>query len=72
MAMTINEVIGAALNDAARDLPEGWQIHVTIERHAGWARLYNSEGIRVDDFDDGDLDLPESIRRGIEIAMKQP
>ncbi len=63
-----NEDLGGALEDAARSLPDGWQIHVTVERGAGWARLYNPEGIRVDDFDSTDLDLCESIRRGIELA----
>jgi len=66
--MNTNEAIGAAINHAASTLPDGWQIHVTIEQGAGWAGLYNSEGIRVDDFDDGDLDLQEAIQRGVELA----
>lgn len=72
--MYSNDQLGAALQEAARDLPAGWQIHVTIEHGAGWARLYDPDGIRVDDFDDGDLDLHESIRRGIHLARnpKEP
>jgi len=67
---TEEEALGSAIQAAARDLPEGWQIHVTVERGAGWARLYNSEGIRVDDFDSTDLGLWESIRRGIKLAQR--
>lgn len=63
-----NEALGAAINDAARDLPEDWQIEITIERGSGWARLYDPNGKRADDFDSTDLDLHESIRRGIELA----
>jgi hypothetical protein len=63
-----HEKLGAAIQAAAKDLPNGWQIHVTVERGSGWARLYNPEGVRVDDFDDGDLNLAESIIHGIEIA----
>lgn len=66
--VTKDEQLGAALNEAARDLPDGWKIEITVERGAGWARLHNPDGARADDFEDGDLDLPESIQRGIEIA----
>jgi len=65
-----DEALGAAIQGAARDLPEGWQIQITIEKGAGWARLYNSEGIRVDDFDSTDLGLQESIVRGIGMAVR--
>ena len=65
------QALGRVIQFAARDLPEGWQIHVTVERGAGWARLYNPEGIRVDDFDSTDLGLMESIQRGIELASSK-
>jgi hypothetical protein len=68
--MTSNDALGLVINKAARDLPDGWQIHITIERGAGWAELYNPEGIRVDDFADGGLDLHESILHGIELSLK--
>jgi len=70
IAESKNVALGAALDDAARDLPDGWQIHITIERGAGWAELHNPEGVRADDFDSTDLDLHESIRRGIRLAQK--
>ena len=65
-----NQLLGESLNEAARDLPEGWQIHVTVEQGAGWARLYNPEGVRVDDFDSTDLGLWQSIHRGVRLAQK--
>jgi hypothetical protein len=71
MSATTDEALGASLQYAAKELPEGWQIHVTIERGSGWARLYNAEGVRADDFDSGDLNLHESIRHGVELALQQ-
>jgi hypothetical protein len=62
--------LGEALDAAAQHLPEGWQIHITVEQGAGWAKLYNAEGTRVDDFDNTDLDLRGSILRGIRLAQK--
>jgi hypothetical protein len=67
--MTREEILGNALNDAARELPIGWQISVTVENGSGWARLYNADGVRVDDFDSTDLNLGECVRRGIKLAV---
>jgi len=33
-----------AVNHAARELPEGWQILISVERGSGWAELFNADG----------------------------
>ena len=36
--------IGKAINRAARDLPEGWEIRIDLERHAGVVFLIDPNG----------------------------
>ena len=36
--------IGCAVNRAARDLPEGWEIRIYLERHAGVVFLIDPDG----------------------------
>ena len=36
--------IGRAVNRAARDLPEGWEIRIDLERHAGVVFLIDPDG----------------------------
>lgn len=36
--------IGKAINRAARDLPEGWEIRIDLERHAGVVFLIDPDG----------------------------
>ena len=36
--------IGRAINRAARDLPEGWEIRIDLERHAGVVFLVDPDG----------------------------
>lgn len=56
-----NEAVGAAINAAARDLPEGWSIIVQVERHSGWAELYNPDGAKIPSECSTDCDLHDSI-----------
>ena len=36
--------IGKAINRATRDLPEGWEIRIDLERHAGVVSLVDPDG----------------------------
>jgi len=36
--------IGKAINRAAHDLPEGWEIRIDLERHAGVVFLIDPDG----------------------------
>ena len=36
--------IGKAINRAARDLPEGWEVRIDLERHAGVVFLIDPNG----------------------------
>ncbi|MFN0130305.1 MAG: hypothetical protein ACKV19_26885 [Verrucomicrobiales bacterium] len=36
------------INRAAGELPDGWQITITVELGAGWVELINSDGDSLD------------------------
>jgi hypothetical protein len=63
--------LGAAIQRAARDLPDGWQVHVCVERGAGWPILYNPEGdvIECDDIDADDR-LTAEVLAAIDAAIR--
>ena len=58
--------LGEAVERSARDLPEGFELHVELERGAGIAALYDPEGARQDEFN-GDT-LADHINNAIDYA----
>lgn len=42
--------LGAALERAAGELPEGWELRVEVERGCGDVALYDEDGTRHDEF----------------------
>ena len=63
--------LGAAISDAAGKLPNGWQLEIIVARNAGWAKLYNAEGVRIDYFDytNSGLGLAGAIRKCVRLAQ---
>lgn len=62
-------LLGAAIERAARDLPDGWEVHVCVERGAGWAILYNPNGDVVELEDqDSDNRLVAEVNAAIDAA----
>lgn len=66
----LNERLGKSINLAARDLPEGCQVLITVEKGSGWAKLYDAKGTDVTNLVDwGDLDLSEHIDTLVKFAL---
>ena len=62
--------VGAALQRAAGELPEGFEICVEVERGAGTVRLYGPEGDEIKGIEgDG---LADEINEAIDTAMEAP
>lgn len=59
--------LGAAINKAAEELPEGFQISIYVEQGSGWAVLTNPDGSE-DHLRETDLGLTESIAEFIRRA----
>ena len=57
----------AAVEEAARDLPEGWTIEIRIEKDAGWVELWGPGG---PESVDGSYNLEEQVRAALDIARK--
>jgi hypothetical protein len=36
------------MNQLARDLPEGYEVRICVERHSGWVDLYGPDGGRIE------------------------
>lgn len=65
----LNERIGAAIQRAAAELPEGFDLHIEIERNAGTVRLYLADtDSSLDDFR-GD-DFADYIEKAIDKAKE--
>jgi hypothetical protein len=61
---------GAAIQRAAGELPEGWDLHIEIEAGAGIVRLYPPDSDAcLDDFGGGDT-FAEEINAAIDYAIK--
>ncbi len=59
---------GAAIERAAGELPEGYDLHIEIERGAGTVRLYLADtDSSIDDF--GGDDLADYIHNAINVAI---
>lgn len=62
--------IGKAINRAARDLPEGWEIRIDLERHAGTVHLIGPEGSETMIEGGGEL-FSDQISAAIDAARSQ-
>ena len=68
-----DSVLGAAINRACRDLPEGYDIHIYLEKDAGTLRLYLPDGdAYMDDLCDGGLaeEIDEAITTARMLAKR--
>jgi hypothetical protein len=61
--------IADAANMAARHLPIGWQVNLSIERGAGWIDLWNEDGDKVEFPTSPDKDLAEQISDAVDHAL---
>lgn len=69
--MSVDPVsLTAAINAAARDLPDGWLIQLCVERGAGWIELHNPDGDRHELEDMADLTLGEQVAVAISEARR--
>jgi hypothetical protein len=59
--MTINQ----ALQDAAANLPVGWELQVCVEKGAAWIHLYDPDGESVNFDSSPDRTLAEQIQDAI-------
>lgn len=59
-----------ATNTAARHLPDGWQINLSIERGAGWVDLFDEDGDQVEFDTSPDNDLGQQIDDAVDHALK--
>jgi hypothetical protein len=55
------ERLDAVMNAAAGMLPDGYEVRVCVERHAGWVELLNDEADNVAPTFDGDHTLSEQV-----------
>jgi hypothetical protein len=60
-----------AMNDACRDLPDGYLIEVNLERGAGWIAV-RQDGNAVDYEDDPDTSMTQRIRDAIAYCKGEP
>jgi hypothetical protein len=60
--------LNAALERAARELPEGYAIRVEVEHGAGWVQWFDAEGNEFD-IDRDDNGLAENVERAINDAF---
>lgn len=56
-----------ALEHAAEHLPEGWTVHVSVEKGSGWVNAERPDGTMVDMHDD-ETDLEEQVRNAVRLA----
>lgn len=63
--MTLSE----AIEKAAKELPEGYRVSLTVERGSAWVRVEFPDGIEIDiEIQDS---LAEAVEKAIEIARKR-
>jgi len=67
-AIPAKSKLDAAIQNAARDLPEGWSILLQVEKGAGWVELFNDDGAKIP-VELDDLDLHESVAKCVERAL---
>ncbi len=63
---TFNELV----NRAARDLPEGWEIVLRVEKNAAWVDLICPDDLEVDDIDEGNIeaDFTAALNLALELG----
>lgn len=66
--MRKNARIGEAINRAATDLPEQYDLHIEVEKHAGTVRLYLPDGEEASEEFGGDY-FYEQIDNAINFAI---
>ncbi|ABO60551.1 hypothetical protein Bcep1808_7681 (plasmid) [Burkholderia vietnamiensis G4] len=59
-----------AMQTAARDLPDGYELRVCLERGAGWVEFYAPDGEAVDLADDTDDGMTGRIRSATQAAIE--
>ena len=63
-----------AIDDAARDLPQGYAINLGMENGAAWVELIRPESREYgfgDDIDGADRTLAEQIKCAVDIAIEE-
>jgi hypothetical protein len=63
----LTENLEEAINEAARDLPEGWTIGLMVENGAAWIELYDPDDCGID-VDTADLSLSEMVKKALALA----
>ena len=56
-----------ALEHAAEHLPEGWTVHIAVEKGAGWVRAERPDGSMVEMHED-ETDFEEQVRNAVRLA----
>ena len=59
-----------AIQRAAGDLPEGWEIRLCVERDAGWVELYDPDGNDIEDFATDAERLDYTVNDALEHALQ--
>lgn len=67
--MKTNAAIGAAINRAAKELPEGWGIDIQIEKGSGTVDLHKD--FEPVEYDSDHEYLSDSINDAIDHALKE-
>ena len=65
-----HRTIEKAIEEAARDLPEGWTIVLSVENGAAWVEAVRPNGIRVT-IDDPDGDIYDRVREAGRLAVDE-
>lgn len=60
--------LGDAVNDAARDLPKGWQLCIQVEAGCGEVVLFRPSGIEEMLPGSEDTALSDRVRAAVEVA----
>lgn len=65
----MTDVLLGAVNMAAGALPDGWILHLCVERGAGWIELYDEDGERHELEELSDSTLAEQIDAAVSEAL---
>lgn len=58
-----------AIQKAAGELPQGWELRLCIERYAGWVELYDEDGAQIEDFPTNSERLDYTVIDALDAAM---
>lgn len=59
-----------AIQRAAGELPNGWEIRLCVERDAGWVELYDPDGNDIEDFATNNERLDYTVIDALEHALQ--